>query len=134
MTKYRYVESAPDSIKQDFESYEAYHAFYLQRFDEVSKKIDLFTNYGAWKHGCITLNKDGLPRKYNAAKHLQTKESRQKQEIKFREYLDKKQAAAAARREQNIALDEKACSDAIKILLKNKIDLNRLDIRIKKRY
>lgn len=95
--------------------------------------VDSDYKYSDWKHQSIKLNKDGTPRKYYNPIHLHTKESREKQEIKFREYQERKKKEYQIRRLQRQQLEQDVYNKAIDVLLKNKIDLNLLDIRIKRR-
>jgi hypothetical protein len=135
--KVRYIEEYPGKISREFSSGVEYNLFFKQRFDEVCVILDLFKSYSKydyrdWKYHTIKLNKDGTPRKYFNPKHLQTKECREKQEIKFREYQERLKKEKEVKKQQKEQLDNDAYKEAIKILLKNKVDLNRLDIKIKR--
>ena len=136
-SRVKYIETYPAQIERIFSSGEEYSTFLKQRFDEVTKQLDLFNphskfRYHNWKHSTIKLNKDGMPRKYNPASHLQTKKSRKKQQEKFKEYMERVKKEHEQRRLQKQKLDEETYVQAIKVLIENNIDLNRLDIRIKR--
>lgn len=132
----RYIEEYPEKIDVVLSS-EEYNIFSKKRFDEVCNTLDLFKpdskyNYSDWKHKAIKLNKDGTPRKYYGAKHLQTKKSREKQRLKFNEHLERVRKENEIRRLQKQKIDLKTYEKAIKILIENEIDLNRLNIKIKR--
>lgn len=134
----RYIEKYPDKIDTIFNSNKEYNDFFKKRFKEVDGKLDFFGNnsmykYDDWIHRTLKINKDGSIRKYYSAVHLQTKESRKKQIIKFREYLEKVRKEHETKRLQREQLKEDAYNNAIKVLIRNKIDLNLLDIRVKRR-
>lgn len=132
----RYVEEFPKEINTIM-SNEEYNIFYRKRFDEVCIELQLFKPdskyvYSDWKHKTIKLNKDGTPRKYYNANHLQTKKSIKKQKLKFKEYLEKSRKESQIRKIQNQKIGMDTYNQAIKILVKNNIDLNILDIKIKR--
>ena len=133
----KYVESYPNKIDKTFESMGDYRTFYDKRFNEVTEKLELFIpnsryHYYDWKHSSVKLNKNGEPRKYFNPTHLHTKKARAKQTIKFREYQEKRKKESQLKKQQKEQLDTGTYKSAIDLLLKNKIDLNRLDIKIKK--
>lgn len=133
----RYIEKYPVDMVKDFFSLDEYDAFKKERFDYICKKFDIYNplskfHYSDWKHESFRLNKDGMPRKYYNPVHLQTKESREKQCQKFKEYQEKLKSERVLKRQQKEQLDKEAYDKAIKLLIDNKIDLNRLNIRIKK--
>jgi len=136
--KKRYIEEFPDKIERDF-TYEEYYDFFKKRFNEVSERLD-FCNplskykYSDWKYKTFTLNKNGVPRRPYYPNQLMSSKVREKQQRKFQEYLQKKREEIRLRNKQEKALDEGTYAQAIKILIDNKIDLNRLDIRVKRRY
>ncbi len=133
----RYVESYPDKIDKTFQNMEKYYNFYNQRFKEVTEKLDFFNpaseyKYYDWKYNKFKLNKDGTPRKYFNPTHLHTPKARKQQEKKFKEYQEKLKKERDLKRKQKEELDITTYNLAIAILLEHRIDLNRLDIKIKK--
>lgn len=135
--KMLYVETFPSKIRKVFDSPEDYYKFFDERFSEVSKELDIYNplskyNYQSWKFSKVRLNKDGTPRKYFGAEHLQTKESRTKQKIKWEEYKERQREQSRIKSEQKEKLDKETYDRAIDVLLKNNVDLNRLDIRVKR--
>ena len=132
----RYIEEYPEKMDVVM-SNERYNLFFKKRFDEICKILDLFKpdskyNYYDWKHKTTKINKDGTPRKYYGANHLQTKKSKEKQKLKFREHLEKVRKESEIRRLQKQKIDLETYKQAIKILIQHNIDLNRLDIKIKR--
>lgn len=137
MTKVRYIETFPDKIQIILESGDEYNNYIRQRVDDIYEKLDLGNpkskyNYTDWKHKTVTLNKDGTVRKYFNPIHLQSPEVRKLQEEKFKEYQEKKRKEWEMKREQSKQLDKDTYDKAIKVLLENRVDLNRLDIRVKR--
>jgi len=130
--KVRYIEKFPEELNIVFDTREEYYKFFNERIDIVSKKLDFYNpnskfRYDSWVHTSIKLNNDGSPRKYNPATHLQSKESKAKQKIKWKEYQERKKKD----KELNDELIKENHIKAIKILIDNNIDITKLKIEPK---
>lgn len=86
-SKVRYIERFPKQREIVFNDSMDFWKFYDAYLTELSNnKID----YKLWDKEYFKINKDGKPRKYNPAKHLQTKKSRTKALLNFRKYQKNK--------------------------------------------
>jgi hypothetical protein len=133
----KFIEKFPKQMELIFNDGSEYYAFFEKRFEEVSKELNLNNpsskyNYRDWVHTSFKINKDGKPRKYYSAPQLQTKEARAKQKDQWGKYIENKRKLQEARRLQEQKLDDETYCKAIKILTENNVDLNRLNIRIKR--
>ena len=134
--KIKYIETFPDKIDITFDSAKDFYEYYSKRLSEVAVILDFYSDkskyrYNDWKKIHVRLNKDGSPRKPYYPEHLQTKESREKQKVKFAEYQEKRKQKQDLAREQRKQLDKELLEKATYVLLENKIDLSRLIIKLR---
>jgi hypothetical protein len=122
MGKYRYIENFPEKIDITFEDKKSFDEYYSKRLRDF---IDSSIEYNKWDRKILPLNKDGNPRKYNPATHLQDKEVREKQKKAFGNYLEKKKLEKIER-DNKIRLNYE---NALKVLINNNIDITQLKIQ-----